>query len=226
MALEKDKFEYMCHKFNKQHLLIHLPFVGLSYQYHVSRPVILAPIPQLRGLWLLVSNDLSWSPHWSELLPTKQRKASWVQSVFHTRSTTITLILHKSTFRSLVEFKNLTVSKRPSLRESLVWRVFTTGISFFICPLCPCKEEELENASFFSTCGSFRMGRPEMTSISSLFHIQFLLSFPDKPPIKVYSSEFQLSAVLANWARLYFPLGWSDLLMALSNFDEAQHRLH
>ena len=40
------------------------------------------------------------------------------------------------------------------------------------------------------------------------------------------SSKFQLSAVLANRAWLYLALGWSELLMALSSFDEAQHRLH
>ena len=34
----------------------------------------------------------------------------------------------------------------------------------------------------------------------------------------------QLSAVLTNRARLYLALGWPELLMALSSFDEAQHR--
>ena len=63
MVLHKDKFEYMCHKFNKQHFLIELPFMNECYQYHVSNTVTLELVYQLRDLGVLVSNDLSWSPH-------------------------------------------------------------------------------------------------------------------------------------------------------------------
>ena len=104
MALHKDKFEYMCHKFNKQHFLIELPFMNECYQYHVSNTVTLEPVYQLRDLGVLVSNDLSWSPHIRAIANKARLKASWVLSVFHTRSTTIMLTLYKSMVRSLVEY--------------------------------------------------------------------------------------------------------------------------
>ena len=69
-----------------------------------------------------------------------------------------------------------------------------------------------------------------LNSIQSLEHFKdqltkFLLPFPDMPPIRgMQFSKFQLSAVLAYRVRLYLALGWSELLMALSSFDEAQHR--
>ena len=89
MALHKDKFEYMCHKFNKQHILSELPFVSECYQYHVSDDITLHPVHQLRDLGVLVSNDLTWSPHIKAITNKARQKASWVLSVFHTRSTTI-----------------------------------------------------------------------------------------------------------------------------------------
>ena len=104
MALHKDKFEYMCHKFNKQHFLIELPFMNECYQYHVSNTVTLEPVYQLRDLGVLVSNDLSWSPHIRAIANKARLKASWVLSVFHTRSKTIMLTLYKSMVRSLVEY--------------------------------------------------------------------------------------------------------------------------
>ena len=104
MALHKDKFEYMCHKFNKQHFIIELPFMNECYQYHVSNTVTLEPVYQLRDLGVLVSNDLSWSPHIRAIANTARQKASWVLSVFHSRSTTIMLTLYKSMVLSLVEY--------------------------------------------------------------------------------------------------------------------------
>ena len=91
MALHKDKFEYMCHKFNKQHFLIELPFMNECYQYHVSNIVTLEPVYQLRDLGILLSNDLSWSPHIRAIANKARQKASWVLRIFHTRSTTIML---------------------------------------------------------------------------------------------------------------------------------------
>ena len=180
MALRKDKFEFMCHKFNKQHFLIELPFMNEYYQYHVSNTVTLEPVYQLRDLGVLASNDLSWSPHIRAIANKARQKASWVLSVFHTRSTTIMLTLYKSMFRSLVEYccplwhpsKISDIQELESVQKTFISRI--TGmkelhyyISLFTCPSCPCKEE---NASFFYTCGRSCMGRPAMTSTSSLFH--------------------------------------------------------
>ena len=104
MALHKDKFEYMCHKFNKNRTLPELPFVSELYQYTVSAETSLEPVHQLRDLGILISSDLSWSPHIRAIAEKARQKASWVLSVFHTRSPTIMLTLYKSMVRSLVEY--------------------------------------------------------------------------------------------------------------------------
>ena len=59
MALHKDKFEYMCHKFNKNRTLPELPFICEFYQYKVSAETSLEPVHQLRDLGILISSDLS-----------------------------------------------------------------------------------------------------------------------------------------------------------------------
>ena len=107
MALHKDKFEYMCHRSNKQFALsefYELPFVCEHLQYPVSNGIILEPVHQLRDLGILVSSDVSWSPHIRAIANKARQKASWVLSVFHTRSANIMLTLFKSMVRCLVEY--------------------------------------------------------------------------------------------------------------------------
>ena len=104
MALHKDKFEYMCHKFNKQNALSELPFVNEFFHYSVCDDISLEPVHQLRDLGILISSDLSWSPHIKAIADKARQKASWVLSVFHTRSSDIMLTLYKSMVRSLVEY--------------------------------------------------------------------------------------------------------------------------
>ena len=104
MALHKDKFEYMCHRHNRHNALIELPFVSELYQYSVSDDKSLAPVSQLRDLGVLVSNDLSWSPHIIAIANKARQKAAWVLSVFQTRSPVIMLTLYKSMVRSLLEY--------------------------------------------------------------------------------------------------------------------------
>ena len=104
MTLHNDKFECMCHKFNKYHTLLELPFVSELYRYPVSEDNSLEPVYQLRDLGVLVSSDLSWSPHIRFIADKARQKASWVLGVFHTRSTEIMLTLYKSMVRSLLEY--------------------------------------------------------------------------------------------------------------------------
>ena len=104
MALHRDKFEYMCHTSNKRHMLSELPFVSECCQYRVSNDITLQPVNQLRDLGVLFSKDLSWSPHINSIANKARQKASWVLSVFHTRSTAIMLTLYKSMVRSLLEY--------------------------------------------------------------------------------------------------------------------------
>ena len=132
MALHKDKFEYMCHKFNSQYVLSVLPFVSELFQYSVSKDISLQPVHQLRDLGVLVSNDLSWSPHIRAISDKARQKASWVLSVFHTRSPTIMLTLYKSMVRCLVEYccplwNPLKISDIQELES--VQKAFTARIS-------------------------------------------------------------------------------------------------
>ena len=104
MTLHKDKFEYMCHKHCKHLVLDELPFVSELFQYWVSQDISLRPVHQLRDLGILISSDLSWSPHIKAISDKARKKAAWVLSVFHTRSPEIMLTLYKSMVRSLLEY--------------------------------------------------------------------------------------------------------------------------
>ena len=132
MMLHKDKFEYMCHKSSKNNPLDELPFVSDLYKYSVSDDKSLCPIHQLRDLGVLVSFDLSWSPHIREITDRARKKAAWVLSVFYTRSSEIMLTLYKSMVRSLLEYCSplwnpLKISDIQELES--VQKAFTARIS-------------------------------------------------------------------------------------------------
>ena len=60
-VLHEDKFEYICHGFNRKSLLIELPFANFQYQYTTPSGATFAPVSQLRDLGIPVSSNLSWS---------------------------------------------------------------------------------------------------------------------------------------------------------------------
>ena len=104
MALHKDKFEYMCHRFKRNNSLDELPFVSELFHYSVPHGTSLCPVDQLRDLGVLISSDLSWSPHIRTIADKARKKAAWVLSVFYTRSPDVMLTLYKSMVRSLLEY--------------------------------------------------------------------------------------------------------------------------
>ena len=131
MALHKDKFEYMCHKVNKNHALLELPFVSELYKYSVSEETSLEPTHQLRDLGVLVSSNLSWLPHIRSITDKARQKASWVLSVFHTRSPANMLTLYKSMVRSMVEYccplwnptKTSDIQELESVQKTFIARI-------------------------------------------------------------------------------------------------------
>ncbi len=132
MTLHKDKFEYMCHKHCKHHVLDELPFVSELFQYWVSQDISLRPVHQLRDLGILISSDLSWSPHIKAISDKARKKAAWVLSVFHTRSQEIMLTLYKSMVRSLLEYCSplWNPSKISDIQElESVQKAFTSRIA-------------------------------------------------------------------------------------------------
>ena len=104
VALHKEKFEYICHRYNKNDSLSELPFTCELFQYSVSNEKLLQPVHQLRDLGVLISSDLSWSPHIRAIADKARKKAAWVLSVFYTRTPEVMLTLHKSMVRSLLEY--------------------------------------------------------------------------------------------------------------------------
>ncbi len=105
MSLHKDKFEYMCHRSNRQHnTLAELPFWPENFTYTVSETITLYPVHQLRDLGVIISSDASWTPHIQTIVNKARQKASWVLSVFRTRSPAVMLTLYKSMVRSLLEY--------------------------------------------------------------------------------------------------------------------------
>lgn len=104
MTLHKDKFEYMCHSYNKSNYLTDLPLISEYFEYTVSSDITLSPVHRLRDLGVTVSSDLSWSPHIKTISDKARQKAAWVLSVFHTRSREVMLTLYKSMVRSLLEY--------------------------------------------------------------------------------------------------------------------------
>ena len=105
MSLYEDKFELMVHKYNPNNDLIHLPHTIEAFTYNVfSTGATLYPVDDsLRDLGIIVSPDLSWSPHISKIVEKGRSVASWVLSVFRTRDKETMLTLYKSIVRSQVE---------------------------------------------------------------------------------------------------------------------------
>ena len=74
------------------------------FQYNVADDITLRPVHQLQDLGILMSSDLSWSPHIRAIANKARHKASWVHSVFHTRTASVMLTLYKSMVRSLLKY--------------------------------------------------------------------------------------------------------------------------
>ena len=132
MTLHKDKFEYICHRYNKMNDLSELPFISEYFQYTVSSEISLSPVHQLRDLGVIVSSNLSWSPHIKVITDKARQKAAWVLSVFHTRSKDVMLTLYKSMVRSLLEYccPLWNPAKICDIQElESVQKVFTSKIS-------------------------------------------------------------------------------------------------
>ena len=83
MALHWDKFEYMCHTFNKRHMLSELPFVSECYPCHVLNDITLQPVHQLRDLAYL-SLKISHGLHTLSPSPTRLGKRLLGSSVSST----------------------------------------------------------------------------------------------------------------------------------------------
>ena len=104
MLLHTDKFEYVCHRSGNSKFLEQLPFTKEFFQYDTGSDNQLYPIHQVKDLGVVITEDLSWSPHINTMCDTARRKLSWILSVFNDRSKRIMLTLFKSLVRSILEY--------------------------------------------------------------------------------------------------------------------------
>ena len=72
--------------------------------YQMSSGDTLSPVQQLKDLGVIVSSDLSWTPHINTICSKARTVASWVLSVFRTRDRQTMLTLYKSLVRSQLEY--------------------------------------------------------------------------------------------------------------------------
>ena len=132
MELHENKFELLVHKANIHSELVHLPFTIENYTYSVSGNIILYPSNQLKDLGVMVSPDLSWTPHINTITSRARSITYWVLSVFKTREKNTMITLYKSLIRSHLEYccPLWHPSKIGDIQElESVQRTFTARIS-------------------------------------------------------------------------------------------------
>lgn len=104
MVLHEEKFDLIIHKAEPQSLLHELPHTIESFTYDTSSSNTLYPTEQLKDLGILISSDVSWSPHIGALVSRARSVSSWMLGVFKTRDRVSILTLYKSLVRSLLEY--------------------------------------------------------------------------------------------------------------------------
>ena len=104
MKLHEQKFELLNHMHNSKNSSSEFPFFVECLLYKVSGDETLYPVEHVRDLGVIVSSDLSWSRHISNMVIKARSTLSWVFSVFKTRDRTVMITLYKSLVRSLIEY--------------------------------------------------------------------------------------------------------------------------
>ena len=131
MLLHQNKFELICHTLNPQNPLKQLPFYTEYAEYHTADGTIISPQHTVKDLGVIISSDMSWSPHIRSVCESAKKISSWILSVFADRRAEILLPLYKMLARSRLEYCSplITTSKVEDIKllES-VQRSFTARI--------------------------------------------------------------------------------------------------
>ena len=95
----------MVHKAHPNSEILQLPHMIECFTYNISTTGdTLYPLDDtLKDLGIVVSPDLSWSPHIAVISKSARSVAAWVLSVFKTRDKEVMLTLYKSLVRSHLE---------------------------------------------------------------------------------------------------------------------------
>ena len=105
MKLHDDKFVYM--NFNirpNKFPLANLPFYSSYFQYKTSTGNILEQSDTVTDLGVILSDNLSWTPHISAITRKAKQQAGWALSVFKDRSPLVMKTLYKSVIRPHLEY--------------------------------------------------------------------------------------------------------------------------
>ena len=94
MQLYRAKFKLLAHNTDNPKLLQELPFTKEFSQYVTSDGSIISPKKTVKDLGIIITLDLSWSPHTSKIADVAREMASWILSVFSERSAEVLLILY------------------------------------------------------------------------------------------------------------------------------------
>ena len=100
MLLHQKKFELVCHTLNQQNYLRHLPLYTEYTEYHTADGTKIIPQGTVKELGVIITSDLSWSPHIKTVTESAKKVASWILSVFADRRAEILLPLYKSLVRN------------------------------------------------------------------------------------------------------------------------------
>ena len=103
MLLHQDKFEVLNHSVGTNTFLQELPFINQLYCYETTTGT-LQPQSSVKDLGILISADLSWTPHISSIVKKAISMSAWVFSVFKNRSVQTMLTLYKTMVRSHLEY--------------------------------------------------------------------------------------------------------------------------
>jgi len=104
MALHEKKFELLCHLSKKDNSLQQLPFTSEVYTYTTSTGVTISPSSSVKDLGVIISADLSWQRHISNMVGNATKMAAWSLSLFQDRSKVTMLTLYKSMVRCRLEY--------------------------------------------------------------------------------------------------------------------------
>ena len=104
MELHEKKFELLSYSTRKHSLLLsELPYNTQFWEYNSPGGFPIEPKESCRDLGIKITNQLDWSPHITSICQGGKKMASWVLSVFESRTHGVMLTLYKSMVRSKLE---------------------------------------------------------------------------------------------------------------------------
>ena len=105
MQLNEDKFQFISHNYSSNMPILHsLPFTNSHLHYTTTEGNEVFPLSSVRDLGVLISDDLSWSPHIRNIASSARTMVAWVLNVFRTRAPCVMLTLYRSLIRSKLEY--------------------------------------------------------------------------------------------------------------------------